>query len=380
MDETVAEAYVLSCIPWRAAGTEAMARTLLGPDLVDCPVLFELASAFAGECHGTIAPSTAASYARPWHAFELWYAQTAVGGSAITATGVVVAMYLMKIWQESKADNIGPSRVLTASHAIRHYITTYGLVTPTDHPLCISVRELANRHLHATRRVKDALDHHDLSLLVAHYARPGANLMDLMHVTAIVLMYTALLRFDDVAEVCVHKDLLIIKPTHLEIFIPRSKTDKYWEGTWTVAAALPNRIECPVRLVRRLFAEGGYVTHPAHPGEDVGPLPATCASRSRRRPPLATASGHQLQARLHHRVRQVSSASRTDVRDCRDHQAHHPPQYAGWGCLGGSRCRLPGTPHYEARALEVRGSERPLRAGILGPTPYGVAFRMVHVS
>jgi hypothetical protein len=254
-----------------------MAHALLGPELAALPALFELANAYAVECHGTVAPSTAASYSNPWRKFVEWWTQSGAadangGASAIAATGVVVAMYLMKLWQDSKADNIGPSRVLIASCSIRHYITTYGRASPTDHPLCVAIRELANRKLHANRRQKDSLDHHDMSLLVARYAQPGASLMDLMHVTSIVLMYAALLRFDDMAEVCVHADLLVIKPTHLEIFVPRSKTDQHWEGTWTVAAALPNRPECPVALVRRLFAEGGYKTVPAHPDEDVGPL------------------------------------------------------------------------------------------------------------
>ena len=255
-----------------------MARALLGPDLSVLPELLALATAFAAESHGTRAPSTVATYANPWRKFVDWYALSGVAGrtpesaSALTATGTAVAMYLMKLWQASLAAKIGPSRVLIASYAIRHHITAYGLPSPTDHPLCVAVRELARRKLHGARRTKDSLDHHDVSLLVARYARPGASLMDLMHVTAIVLMYAALLRFDDVAEVCVHADLLIIHPTHLEIFIPRSKTDQCWEGTWTVAAALPNRPECPVTLVRQLLAVGGYQTVPTHPDEDVGPL------------------------------------------------------------------------------------------------------------
>jgi hypothetical protein len=271
-----------------------MARALLGPDLAVQPALLELATVFATECHGTIAPSTAATYRNAWRKFVTWNSALSGPGTAgvadtgaIGADGRVVAMYLMKLWQESKEDGIGPSRVLMASCAIRHYVTNYGMESPTDHPLCTAVRELANRKLHATRRIKDGIDHHDIALLVAHYARPGASLLDLMHVTAIVLMYSALLRFDDMAEVCVHTDLLVVKATHLEIFVPRSKTDRYWDGTWTVAAARPGRAECPVTLVNRLLEAGGYQTTPTHQAEDVGPL---------LRPVMAGAFGtHRLQ-------------------------------------------------------------------------------------
>jgi hypothetical protein len=279
-----------------------MAVALLGADLARIPDMMQLATAYATECHGTLAPSTAAAYVNPWRHFTLWYASSGVadtyGVEVAAAPGTVVAMYLMKLFQDSRDAGIGPSRVIIASCAIRHYVTTLGKPTPTDHPLCIAVRELANRKLHANRRHKDGMDRQDMAMLVARYAQPGADLKDLMHVTAIVLMYSALLRFDDMAEVCVHADLLVVKDTHLEIFIPRSKTDQFWSGTWTVAAALPNRPECPVTLVKRLLAEGGYVTVPDNQ-EDAGPL---------LRPVYAKADGtHRLQRVLGSRATPIHS-------------------------------------------------------------------------
>jgi hypothetical protein len=110
-----------------------------------------------------------------------------------------------------------------------------------------------------------------------------------MHVTAIVVMYAGMLRFDDMTEVCVHVDLLKILPTHMEVFIPRSKTDQHWEGVWATLAAMPGSPVCPVALVTRLLATGNYRTVPATLGEDTGPL---------LRPVRAAANGKHVLARV----------------------------------------------------------------------------------
>jgi hypothetical protein len=111
----------------------------------------------------------------------------------------------------------------------------------------------------------------DLRLLVDKFATSSANLHDLMHVTVFVLMYAAFLRFDDAAEISVHEDLLVICPTHVDIFLPRSKTDQYMEGTW-VTVARSNGPYCPVGLLERLLRAGQYVRKPADESVDVGPL------------------------------------------------------------------------------------------------------------
>ena len=60
-------------------------------------------------------------------------------------------------------------------------------------------------------------------------------------------------------------------PSHLEVFVPRSKTDQLWQGSWVVVGRTGSPL-CPVDLVERLLAAGGYRTEPSCPGEDVGPL------------------------------------------------------------------------------------------------------------
>ena len=80
------------------------------------------------------------------------------------------------------------------------------------------------------------------------------------------------MRPGEVLKVLVHRDLLKLSATHMEVFLYSSKTDKWMEGTWLAAAAVPGHPACPVALVRRLLQEGGYKTVPSSPSEDVGPL------------------------------------------------------------------------------------------------------------
>ncbi len=238
------------------------------------PELQRLAGLYVAVATQSKAQSTIASYSGPWQQFQQWLASRPhhCHLQPVQVPGDVVAMYLMHLLDTSRTDGIGPSRVLTASNAISCFTGMHGLEPPTSHPLCVAVRELARRLLHPTRVHKDAVDAKDIHQLVAHFIQPATTLLDLMHVTAIVVMYAGMLRFDDLAEICVHEDLLKILPTHMEIFIPRSKTDQHWEGVWATISAMPGSPVCPVALVTRLLAVGQYRTQPSVSGEDVGPL------------------------------------------------------------------------------------------------------------
>jgi hypothetical protein len=170
---------------------------------------------------GVREPATLAKYAPAWKQFIEWVALRQQYASAFDVPGNVVALYLWHVLETSQKDGIGPSRVLTASHAIAFNYKLHGLPAVTAHALCGIVRELAARKLHGTVINKDPIDAVDLKALLAMYAGPAANLMDLMHVTAFLVMYAGFLRYDEVAEVCVHSDMLRISSTHMDIFIPR---------------------------------------------------------------------------------------------------------------------------------------------------------------
>jgi hypothetical protein len=235
------------------------------------PELRELAHQLAIARFQTRAPSTLEKHRRHWDRFVAWL-QTIDPSIVPTAVPpTYVAMWLMRVSLESHADQIGPSRVLGASAAIACFHWFHGQPSPTQHPLCDLVRELSRRKLHGKQLERDPIEAADMRKLIDQFAAPSANLRDLMHVTMFALMYSAFLRFDDASQICVHHEMMRFNTDHVQIFIPKSKTDQYMEGAWVVVAKTSGKY-CAVSLLQRLLREGHYNLVPAHDGVDVGPL------------------------------------------------------------------------------------------------------------
>jgi hypothetical protein len=233
--------------------------------------LAALASSFMAVAPLARARSTIDHHRPAWRKFCEWLEGRLHDFNPYLATGTLVALYLTEVLDRSRAVGIGPGAVQNASAAIACMFRLAGRPSPTDHPACGTVREVAKRTLVPQRLEREPLVAQDLQLLVARFAGAGCPLRDLMHVTAFVLMFAGFLRYDDLAKVLVHQDLLKVQPTHLEVFIYKAKTDQYWEGNWVQIAALPGSPCCPVTLARRLLEAGRYVTAPPL-GRDAGPL------------------------------------------------------------------------------------------------------------
>lgn len=233
------------------------------------------------DAHLTKAPSTINSYLPEWTRFENFMRRHAPACMHWSkANGATVAVFLTQIRLESAYRQIGDSAVKKASAAIACKFTLSGLISPTDHPLCAIARSEAARTLRSTPLQRDELTVAHIHILAAKYVFPGCDLRVRMHVTCMVLSFAAFLRYDDLAKVLVHHQLLQICPTHMYIFLYKSKTDRMWEGSWVAVARLQPPSLCPVKLVEDLLAVGGYVTVPrevlttkgVQDFEDVGPL------------------------------------------------------------------------------------------------------------
>jgi hypothetical protein len=218
-----------------------------------------------------VAARSAAIYEGPWRSFIAWWAERKLPGTVYDTPPVVVGLYLFGVYISSAEDAVGEGRVRQASGAIHHHFTSVGAPSPSSHPVCQTVRRLAARHLVPRPALRDALTLADLQVIAERFAPPGADLLSLMMCAAISLMFFAFLRFDELAEVGVHCDLLVVTDSHLEVFIPRSKTDQLWKGAWVVVGRIGGPA-CPVRLVTRLLEQGEYRRQPRSPEEDVGPL------------------------------------------------------------------------------------------------------------
>jgi hypothetical protein len=214
------------------------------------PEIARLFSVLKAKASSSRAASTLASYARPWAHFKHWCQSKGV--SFLPAAPLTVALYLMRILEHAKS----PSPVLTCSAAIFFYHSVAGLESPTSHHLVSMSREIARRSLQAGHRVKQPL-------LASHIRRlfqiwrysPGVTLHELMKLTAVTLCYVGFLRFSDL--MVIQWQEIRFLPTHMELFLEKSKTDQYREGRWVLIARVGG-LFCPVKLVEDLLREGQY--------------------------------------------------------------------------------------------------------------------------
>ena len=135
------------------------------------------------------------------------------------------------------------------------------------------MRATAARRLQVQRLHREAMSAADLAAVLCAHAGPGAPLLRLMMATTVALMFYGFLRFDDMAEVSVHADLLLITPRHMAIFIPRSKTDVAMDGHGPCHHhGHPPRGFRPVPLPEPLLRHGAYRRRPAAAPAPDGPL------------------------------------------------------------------------------------------------------------
>lgn len=251
------------------------------------PALEGLVAQYLATAHLARKPSTRKEHVSEWDKFTTWVRALDDRLNPLQLDPLLVAMYLTKVRMESAEAGIGYGRVMKASAAISTTFELLGKQSPTAHPACVTVRQVAERTLFGKKLHRDELEAADLKALVTAFGHDGATLMDLMHITAVVLMFTGFMRYDDMTKVLVHEDLLRVADDRLELFLYESKTDALCHGAWVVVSALPGSICCPVTLVRRLLAMGGYVTVPPDGHTDLGPL---------LRPVLKVKAGHKLKA------------------------------------------------------------------------------------
>ena len=120
------------------------------------------------------------------------------------------------------------------------------------------VREIAKRTRLAGQNVK--------APLLASYVRklfdlwrwsPESSLHSIMKLTAVALCFAGFLRFSDMMTI--QWPEIRFLPTHMELFLERSKTDQYREGRWVLIARVSGPY-CPVALTEHLLSLGRYTS------------------------------------------------------------------------------------------------------------------------
>jgi hypothetical protein len=160
-----------------------------------------------------------------------------------------------------------PSPVLTCSAAIFFHHSVAGLKSPTDHHLVALSREIACRSLQAGQRVKQPLLASHIRRLFGFWRFSDRHsLHDLIKLVSVTLCYIGFLRFSGLMVIQWYEVRFL--PSHMEIFLEKTKTDQYRVGRWVLIARVDG-IFCPVRLVEDLLVRGEYAAH--------GPGPLICS-------------------------------------------------------------------------------------------------------
>jgi hypothetical protein len=84
------------------------------------------------------------------------------------------------------------------------------------------------------------------------------TLHDLMKLTAVCLCYVGFPLFSDLMVVQWHKIRFL--PSHMELFLEKSKNNQYWKGRWVLIARVGGAY-CPVSLVEKLLRVDRYEFH-----------------------------------------------------------------------------------------------------------------------
>ena len=235
----------------------------------------------------SLSPDTLKKYATAWRGYCRWLSLKNQEGynkfSRKWVHGVVIALYLSELLDESHDRGIGPNTLERTVAAIRYYYEMAGFSeSPLAHPWCSRIVTTAKKLLVPKKLQRQSISVTDMkSLLSFHLLNQNADQIDLrtlMHLVTLLRCFLGFLRYNDAVSILVHEDLLrfVTDPSGhgyqgMLIFIPRSKTDQSWKGAWVAIGATGGAL-CPVFWTRTLLQRGRYVTSHTNPKVDCGPL------------------------------------------------------------------------------------------------------------
>ena len=162
-----------------------------------------------------------------------------------------VAIYLLNLSQTSKTH----APVTNAYYGISWAHRTAGLPDPTQSELPKMIREAWSRVLGQGDNKKLPVSSQVVAKIVNSYAQRFECISDLRLAAMCVVAFAGFLRFDELSRIRFCD--VIFRPTHMEIFIEKSKTDQHRKGNRVFIARLKS-VNCPVRIFRRYLIRAGF--------------------------------------------------------------------------------------------------------------------------
>ncbi|KAK3086108.1 hypothetical protein FSP39_013698 [Pinctada imbricata] len=157
-----------------------------------------------------------------------------------------VALYLVSLVQNSRS----PGPVISAFYGIKWAHSLISAPSPTECVLVKNVLEGAKRRLHNVTVKKEPITP-DLLQKMYDALHSHDNLYNKRSICACLISYAGFLRVSELLNLRI-SDFEFF-PTHMSIFIEKSKTDVYREGNWLVISRTGTKL-CPVSNIEDFFS------------------------------------------------------------------------------------------------------------------------------
>lgn len=164
----------------------------------------------------------------------------------------IIAAYLVHKKNSANSDS-----VLTTSASAIKWI--HSLINakpnPVDSPIVQQIIISGRRQLHKPPVQKEPLPLETVQKVVNKFGGPNNNLMDLRIACYISIKFSLLFRHDEMAQLKASHISELPDGNGLSIFIPRSKTDIFREGSTTFISDTPANNYSPVSILKSYLAK-----------------------------------------------------------------------------------------------------------------------------
>lgn len=163
----------------------------------------------------------------------------------------VIAAYIADVSSSMKSD----SAIITTAAALKwlHSLVN-SKPNPVDSPLVQQILIAQKRKLHKPPHQKEPISLDIVKMIVEKYGNLDSSLMQLRTACYVSLKFTLLFRHDEMAQLRASHIKQMPNGKDLEIYIPRSKTDVFREGSKTYISDT-NDESSPVKLLHRYMSK-----------------------------------------------------------------------------------------------------------------------------
>ena len=186
-----------------------------------------------------------------YYAFQSWDRWAKLYGLvSLPAQPVSLALYLLFRIQQGGTYAVCKGAV----YGIKHIHKLHMASDPTEEPLVLSMLEASKRldtHV-VVKREPITID--ILQKLYTTTVKGRGSLNDIRVMCFSILGYSGFLRYDELSSLRVCD--IVFQPTHVRVFIEKSKTDQYRDGKWCYIANGDTEL-CPTKIIHLYLEKCG---------------------------------------------------------------------------------------------------------------------------